>query len=318
MACPTPGAPPTGFPIRGSRRTRQARTTPRARTARRAGTPWARMCGTTGCGPARCGTRRCGTQDEGGGSGEVRAGDVRDGEALDGDAPAGEVHDGDAPAGEAREGEEPALPGKHQVAGDEIPGEDIGDAQRPAAAGRGDGPVPGPRHGSGPAGPDWPAPAPGDSPSALGDSPSALGDSPSAPEGSPATAPGDSPASASGDSPPSGPGQEPPAATHSADQLPGGLAGASDPPADPASRGAITDTMAAELAGWAAGELPGQAAARLASWATAGGAVARSRAAGPSRKRRNRHGTGELAEYPQAEPGRTIPVAWCPASGSSG
>jgi hypothetical protein len=35
--------------------------------------------------------------------------------------------------------------------------------------------------------------------------------------------------------------------------------------------------MAAELAGWAAGELPGQAAARLASWATAGGAVARSR-----------------------------------------
>jgi hypothetical protein len=35
--------------------------------------------------------------------------------------------------------------------------------------------------------------------------------------------------------------------------------------------------MAAELAGWAAGELPGQAAARLASWATAGGAVARGR-----------------------------------------
>jgi hypothetical protein len=48
-------------------------------------------------------------------------------------------------------------------------------------------------------------------------------------------------------------------------------------PADSASRGSITDTMAAELAGWAAGELPGQAAARLASWATAGGAVARGR-----------------------------------------
>jgi hypothetical protein len=46
---------------------------------------------------------------------------------------------------------------------------------------------------------------------------------------------------------------------------------------DPASRGSISDTMAAELAGWAAGELPGQAAARLASWATAGGAVARGR-----------------------------------------
>ena len=66
-------------------------------------------------------------------------------------------------------------------------------------------------------------------------------------------------------------------ATHPDDQVPGGPAAASDPPADPASRGSITDTMAAELAGWAAGELPGQAAARLASWATAGGAVARSR-----------------------------------------
>ena len=58
---------------------------------------------------------------------------------------------------------------------------------------------------------------------------------------------------------------------------PWGPAAASDPPGDPASRGSVTDTMAAELAGWAAGELPGQAAARLASWATAGGAVARSR-----------------------------------------
>jgi hypothetical protein len=35
--------------------------------------------------------------------------------------------------------------------------------------------------------------------------------------------------------------------------------------------------MAAELAGWAAGELPGQASARLAAWASVGGAVARSR-----------------------------------------
>jgi len=39
----------------------------------------------------------------------------------------------------------------------------------------------------------------------------------------------------------------------------------------------ITDTMAAELAGWAAGELPGQASARLAAWTTVGGAVARGR-----------------------------------------
>ncbi len=46
---------------------------------------------------------------------------------------------------------------------------------------------------------------------------------------------------------------------------------------DPAGRPSIADTMAAELAGWAAGELPGQASARLAAWATVGGAVARGR-----------------------------------------
>jgi hypothetical protein len=38
----------------------------------------------------------------------------------------------------------------------------------------------------------------------------------------------------------------------------------------------VADTMAAELAGWAAGELPGQASARLAAWATVGGTTARS------------------------------------------
>jgi hypothetical protein len=37
----------------------------------------------------------------------------------------------------------------------------------------------------------------------------------------------------------------------------------------------IADSMAAELAGWAAGELPGQASARLAAWATAGTATPR-------------------------------------------
>ncbi|HTT50321.1 MAG TPA: hypothetical protein VMH35_02815 [Streptosporangiaceae bacterium] len=49
-------------------------------------------------------------------------------------------------------------------------------------------------------------------------------------------------------------------------------------PAGAPGRGGLTDTMAAELAGWAAGELPGQASARLAAWASVGGAVARGRA----------------------------------------
>jgi hypothetical protein len=71
-----------------------------------------------------------------------------------------------------------------------------------------------------------------------------------------------------------GPDETPPAAAQPAGEAP---RAAADRAADPASRGSITDTMAAELAGWAAGELPGQAAARLASWATAGGAVARGR-----------------------------------------
>jgi hypothetical protein len=35
-----------------------------------------------------------------------------------------------------------------------------------------------------------------------------------------------------------------------------------------------TETIAAELAGWAAGELPGQASARLAAWAAIGGVPA--------------------------------------------
>jgi hypothetical protein len=192
----------------------------------------------------------------------VRAGDVPDedapaGEVRDGDMRAGEAQDGDVRAGEVRDGDEP-------------PAEGIRDAQRSGTTGRGDGPVPGPRHGSESAGPQGPSPA-------LGDPPSELDDSPSVPGDSPASASGDSPASVSDDSSPSDPGPEPPAATHPDDQVRGGPAAASDPPADPASRGSITDTMAAELAGWAAGELPGQAAARLASWATAGGAVARSR-----------------------------------------
>jgi hypothetical protein len=51
--------------------------------------------------------------------------------------------------------------------------------------------------------------------------------------------------------------------------------GASDPGDSGNGGRGVTDTMAAELAGWAAGELPGQAAARLASWATVGGMSAR-------------------------------------------
>jgi hypothetical protein len=183
-------------------------------------------------------------------AGDEPAGDAPAGEVRNGDEPAGEVRDGDAPAGEVRDGDEPAAEG---IRGD----------QQPGTTGQDDGPVPGLRHGSGSAGPDRRPPAPGDSPSSRDDSA--------------ASAPGDPLASAPDDSPSSSPGAEPPAATHSDDQAPEGPAAASDPSGDPASRGSITDTMAAELAGWAAGELPGQAAARLASWATAGGAVARSR-----------------------------------------
>jgi hypothetical protein len=59
--------------------------------------------------------------------------------------------------------------------------------------------------------------------------------------------------------------------------------------------------MAAELAGWAAGELPGQAAARLAAWDTVGGAVARGRqqanlGGGGTAAERVRGGGGTAAE----------------------
>ncbi len=57
----------------------------------------------------------------------------------------------------------------------------------------------------------------------------------------------------------------------------GPTAAAAEGPADLAGRTGLTETMAAELAGWAAGELPGQASARLAAWASVGGAVARGR-----------------------------------------
>jgi hypothetical protein len=57
----------------------------------------------------------------------------------------------------------------------------------------------------------------------------------------------------------------------------GPTSAAADGPADLAGRAGLTETMAAELAGWAAGELPGQASAGLAAWASVGGAVARGR-----------------------------------------
>jgi hypothetical protein len=152
-------------------------------------------------------------------------------------------------------GDDEDLPGKHMPASgmparkDDPLGRDV---QPDLAPRPHDGPVPGPRHGSAPDGPEWP------------------------PAGSARLVTAD-------------PGQEPPAAAQPAEDVPGGPTTSADRPADPASRAgiidaadpasraSITDTMAAELAGWAAGELPGQAAARLASWAAAGGAVARGR-----------------------------------------
>ena len=164
--------------------------------------------------------------------------DVRDESGDDEDVHAGDVRDG-RPREETPERNGP--PGKHMLASGMPAGKDDPvdrDAQPDQAPRPHDGPVPGPRHGSAPDGPDWP------------------------PAGSARLAAA---------------GPESPAVAQPAEDVPGGPATSADRPADPASRGSITDTMAAELAGWAAGELPGQAAARLASWATAGGAVARGR-----------------------------------------
>jgi hypothetical protein len=188
-----------------------------------------------------------GVRDEPGDDEDVDAGDVRAVDVRGGDVRGGDVHAGDVRGGDGRPSEETpernGLPGKHMLASG-MPGEQddpLGrDAQPDQAPRPHDGPVPGPRHGSAPDGPDWP------------------------PAGSARLAT-------------AGPGPESPAAAQPAGDVPGGATTSADRPADPASRGSITDTMAAELAGWAAGELPGQAAARLASWATAGGAVARGR-----------------------------------------
>jgi hypothetical protein len=79
---------------------------------------------------------------------------------------------------------------------------------------------------------------------------------------------------------PTGPADDGPATSAAADRQTAGADGPMpdpDGPTDPIDRAGITDSMAAELAGWAAGELPGQASARLAAWTTVGGAVARGR-----------------------------------------
>ena len=181
-------------------------------------------------------------RDEPGDDEDVHAGDVPAVDVRGGDVRGGDVRGGDGRPGEETP-ERNGLPGKHMLASG-MPGEQddpLGrDAQPDQAPRPHDGPVPGPRHGSAPDGPDWP------------------------PAGSARLAT-------------AGPGPESPAAAQPAGDVPGGPATSAGGPADPASRGSITDTMAAELAGWAAGELPGQAAARLASWAAAGGAVARGR-----------------------------------------
>jgi hypothetical protein len=168
------------------------------------------------------------------------------------------------PEDEVGHGDE--APDRNAGGGDALSGDALSRDARPTETPRhGDGPVPGSRHGSAPDGPVWP---PSPSPR-LGAAPEGPGNVSPDREAGPT------------DSPRGGPGEEPPAAAQLADDTSSGPTAvadrAGDRPADPASRGSITDTMAAELAGWAAGELPGQAAARLASWATAGGAVARGR-----------------------------------------
>ena len=240
--------------------------------------------------------------------------------------PPAEVRDGDARDGEVRDGGRRGpvttrrawsggLPGKHQVADDEVPGEDIRDARDcPGPRAGSDGPGPGPRHGSAPAAP---GPAPvgsrkihhlrwADSPSALGDPPSAQGDSQAAALGRlrqrrhsqethrpPLRAARRRPVPGRNRQRPRTPPTRPP----------GDQAAASDSPADPVSRGSITDTMAAELAGWAAGELPGPGRGPPGQLGDGRRCRGAQPAAGPPRKRRNRHGTGELAEYPHAESG---------------
>jgi hypothetical protein len=185
-------------------------------------------------------------RDESGDDEDLRAADLRAADARGGDARGGDARGAEVrPSDETPDRNGPA--GRHMLAGGVPARKDDGggdplsrDAQPDQGPRPHGGPVPGPRHVSAPDGHDWPPPG----------------------SARLATA---------------GPGQEPPAAAQPAEDVPGGPTASADRPADPASRGSITDTMAAELAGWAAGELPGQAAARLASWAAAGGAVARER-----------------------------------------
>jgi hypothetical protein len=178
----------------------------------------------------------------------VRAESVRAGEMPDADEPGGDEPSGDEPGGDMRGGDEGpgddtpdpnAEAGKHMLAGDVAPQKDAHGSD----AFSGGTPSGGTPSGAAPSGKAW----------------------------------GEKPWGEKTLSRDAGPDETPPAADQPAGGSPGAPRAAADRTADPASRGSITDTMAAELAGWAAGELPGQAAARLASWATAGGAVARGR-----------------------------------------
>jgi hypothetical protein len=70
-----------------------------------------------------------------------------------------------------------------------------------------------------------------------------------------------------------------------------------EPPAFTARPHCGDDNIAAELAGWAAGELPGQASARLAAWAAVGGVPAPGHRANGTA---SAMGTGPVAAGPVA------------------
>ena len=96
--------------------------------------------------------------------GDVLDGDILDGDMRDGDAPAGGVRPAEARPGHDAPGRSSGLPPKHQVADDELPGEDIRDAQRPGTGPpRPDSTVPCrvPGTVTAPAGPGWSPSAPG-------------------------------------------------------------------------------------------------------------------------------------------------------------
>ena len=119
----------------------------------------------------------------------------------------------------------------------------------------------------------------------AGESAASAGTAADAPEGSPENLDlpvgQDDPVGQDGPATPDGSGsdqQELPAAADSQDPGESAVRKMQDASGTGDARNAghgVTDTMVAELAGWAAGELPGQASARLAAWAAVGGTSAR-------------------------------------------